>query len=134
MKIIFSILINAWILWAMWFFLQWDPTKGLPDWVIISPLGFDMWQTLLLGWVILWIMNVTIRPIIKILALPFFLVFWGFVVFLINGVMLYLFNYIINQILNIPGMSYQIDGTVNFIIAVAIFTILNMFYSSLFNK
>jgi uncharacterized membrane protein YvlD (DUF360 family) len=79
-------------------------------------------------------MNVTIRPIIKILALPFFLVFWGFVVFLINGVMLYLFNYIINQILNIPGMSYQIDGTVNFIIAVAIFTILNMFYSFLFNK
>ncbi|USN59472.1 MAG: phage holin family protein [Candidatus Peribacteria bacterium] len=79
-------------------------------------------------------MNITIRPILKILSLPLFFVFFGFVVFLVNAVILKLFDYIVNDVLIIPGISYSINGWINFIIAVAIFTILNMVYSLLFSK
>jgi len=79
-------------------------------------------------------MNVTIRPILKILSLPFFLLFFGLVVFVINGIILKLFDYIINNLLVIPWVSYTINWNINFVIAVAIFTILNMLYSLLFSK
>ena len=70
----------------------------------------------------------------RILSLPLFFLFFGLVSFVINGVVLFLFSYIINNILIIPGVGYEINGTVNFIIAVAIFTILNTLYSLLFFK
>jgi len=71
---------------------------------------------------------------LRILSLPLFFLFFGLVSFVINGVVLFLFSYIINNILIIPGVGYEINGTVNFIIAVAIFTILNTLYSLLFFK
>ena len=79
-------------------------------------------------------MNVTIRPILKILSLPLFFIFFGLVSFVVNGVVLVLFTYIINTLLQIPDVGYQINGVVNFVIAVAIFTFLNTLYSLLFFK
>ena len=79
-------------------------------------------------------MNITVRPILKILSLPLFFVFFGLVVFIVNAVLLKLFDYIVNQVLIIPGVAYTIHGWQNFIIAVAIFTVLNMVYSILFSK
>jgi hypothetical protein len=56
------------------------------------------------------------------------------VVFIINGVILKLFDHIVNKILVIPNVSYTIEWWVNFIIAVAIFTILNIVSQLLFSK
>ena len=126
MKILFSILINALILFILKYLLNTDIETGIA--VAWEPQIYLIW------WVILWIINVTIKPILKILSIPLFFVFLWLVSFLINWIILWLFDYIINQILMIPWMSYSINWWVNFIIAVAIFTILNMFYSLLFSK
>jgi len=130
MKILLSILINAWILFLMTYLLAADPSKSITAWIAVT----WWWKTYLIWWIILWIMNVTIRPILKILSLPFFLLFFGLVVFVINGIILKLFDYIINNLLVIPWVSYTINWNINFVIAVAIFTILNMLYSLLFSK
>ena len=130
MKILFSILINAWILYAITYLLAANPERWIEAWVIVS----GWWITYLLWWLILWIINLTIRPILKILSLPLYLIFFWLVVFIINWVILKLFDYIINDLLVISWISYTINGWLNFIIAVAIFTVLNMVYSLLFNK
>ena len=126
MKIIFSIIFNAFILYALTYFLN---TK-IETWIAVAwePQIYIIW------WIILWIINFTIRPILKILSLPLYLIFLWLVVLLINWVILWLFDHIINNVLIMPWLSYSINWTVNFIIAVAIFTILNMFYTLIFSK
>jgi putative membrane protein len=132
MKLIFSILINAIILYVLWFFMSWNDMVS--PWIIISPTWVDMWKTLLLGWLILGIMNVTIKPILNILSLPFYLLFFGLIAFVVNWIILWWFTYIVNVLLVIPDIEYRIPNTFDFAIAVAIFTILNMVYSILFFK
>ncbi len=130
MRILFSIIINALILWLMTYLLAANPDQWLDTWIAVA-----WWvKTYLLWWVILWLINVTIRPILKILSIPLFFVFLWLVAFIINWVVLWLFDYIVNDLLIIPWISYSINWWVNFVIAVAIFTILNMFYSLLFTK
>jgi len=129
-RIILSILINAWILYAIAFFLSANPDKWLEAWVIVT-WG---WQAYLLGWVILWIINITIKPILKILTLPLILIFLSLVTLIVNWTVLYLLDYVMTNIIAIPWISYTFNWTANFTIAVAIFTILNMFYSLLFSK
>ncbi|MDD3793366.1 MAG: phage holin family protein [Candidatus Gracilibacteria bacterium] len=130
MKIFLSILFNALILFAITFLLNANPDKGIEAGVIVEG-GI---KTYIIGGAILGLINITIKPILKILTLPLFFVFLGLVVFIVNGIILWLLDYIFNDILVIPGITYSIKGTINFIIAVAIFTILNMFYSLLFSK
>ncbi len=139
MKILFSILYNAGILFAMTYLLGPSIDGSIEAGIVLgcwdcSYNSLDAWKTYLTGGIILWVINVTIRPILKILSLPLFFVFFGLVVFIINWVLLKLFDYIVNQLLIIPGVSYTIMGWQNFIIAVAIFTVLNMVYSILFSK
>ncbi|MCD5380707.1 phage holin family protein [Candidatus Gracilibacteria bacterium] len=140
MRILFSIIINAGILYAITYLLAANPAQGISDGVILgcspecSYMSIDAWKTYLIGGIIIGIMNVTIRPLLKILSLPLYLIFFSFVGFLVNGIVLWLFDYIVNNIIQMPGISYSIDGTINFVIAVAIFTFLNMFYSLLFSK
>ena len=139
MRILFSIIINALILFAITYLLAANPERGIDAWVVLwcwacSYTSFDALKIYLMWGIILWLINVTIRPILKILSLPlFFIIFW-LVVFVINAVVLWILNFIINDLLIIPWISYQINWFTNFIIAVAIFTILNMFYSLLFTK
>ena len=130
MRILISIIINALILFLMTYLLAANPDKWIEAGIAVA-----WWlKTYLLWGVILWIINVTIKPILKILSIPLFFVFLWLVWFLVNWVILWLFDYIVNQILMVPWMSYSINWWVNFIIAVAIFTILNMIFSLLFSK
>jgi len=130
MKILFSIIINALILFVIAYLLGPNIDKWLGNWVTVS-----WWlNTYLLWWLILWLINVTIKPILKIVSIPFFFLFFWLTVFIVNAVILKLFSYIINDVLVIKWMSYSIVWWTNFIIAVAIFTILNMVYSLLFFK
>ncbi len=139
MKILLSIVLNGFILFAIAYFLWPNPEKSIQAGVILgcgdcAYNSLDALKTYIIGGIILWIMNVTIKPALKVLSLPLFFIFFGFVVLALNGVILKLFTYIINDVLIIPGVWYQIEGWTNFAIAVAIFTILNMFYSLLFFK
>lgn len=138
MKILISILINGAILYAMTYFLWPNADKSLEAGIILGCdcdyTSLPALKTYAIGGIILGIMNITLRPILKLLSLPLFFVFLGFVSFLVNGVVLYLFTYIINDILLIPWVGYEINGMVNFAIAVAIFTVLNTLYSLLFFK
>lgn len=130
MKILFSIIINALILFIISYLLASNPDKWISNWVIAT-----WWlNTYLLGWIILWVINITVKPLLKILSLPFFFLFFWLSVFIVNAVVLKLFDYIINDALLINWMSYRIDWWINFVIAVAIFTVLNMIYSLLFFK
>ncbi len=138
MKILFSILINAAILYAITYLLGPNAGESLEAGII---LGCDcdytsLWalKTYIVWGIILWVINVTVRPILKILSLPLFFLFFWLLSFVINGVILYLFTYIINDILIIPDVAYVINGVLNFVIAVAIFSILNTLYSLLFFK
>jgi putative membrane protein len=126
MKILFSILFNALILFTLEFLLN----TNMQIWITAEG-GFKVY---IIWWVILWLINITIKPILKILSLPLFFVFFWLVAFLINWVVLWLFDYIMEDLLMIPWILYSINWWINFIIAVAIFTILNMFYSLLFSK
>lgn len=130
MRILFSILINTLILFFMTYLMSENPAKGIETWIIVT----WWWKTYLIGWVILWFINVTIKPILKIVTWPLFFVFFWLVWFVVNWIVLKLFGYIINDVLVIPWVSYTINWWLNFAIAVAIFTVLNMFYSLLFSK
>ncbi len=130
MKILFSIIINAFILFAMTYLLWENPEKWIEAGIIV-----EWWlKTYLIWWIILWLINVTIRPILKILSIPLFFVFFWLVVFIINAIVLKIFDYVVNDILIIEWVSYTINWIINFIIAVAIFTVLNMVYSVIFSK
>lgn len=130
MKIFLSILFNAIILYALTYLLGMNPDKWIEAWIIV-----EWWiKTYIIWWALLWIINITIKPVLKILSLPLFFVFLWLVAFIINWVILWLLDYIFNEILVIPWITYTINWAVNFIIAVAIFTILNMFYTILFSK
>lgn len=130
MKILFSILLNASILYLLEYFLGPNSTWTVTAWITVA-----WWiKTYLIWGLILWLLNTTIKPILKILSIPLFFVFLWLVSFLVNWVVLWLFDRILNTILLIPWVSYTINWWINFIIAVAIFTILNMVYSLLFSK
>lgn len=130
MKIIFSIIINALILFLMTYFLWPNIEKWIEAWIIVT--GWI--KTYLIWGIILWVLNAVVRPILKILSLPLFFIFFGLVIFVVNGVILKLFDHIVNKILVIPNVSYTIEWWVNFIIAVAIFTVLNIVSQLLFSK
>lgn len=130
MKILFSIIVNASILFIITFLLKWNPDKWIEAWVIVT-----WWVSVYLLWgMILWLINSIVKPILKILSLPFFFLFFWLTVFIVNAIILKLFGYIINDVLIIDWMSYRIVWWINFVIAVAIFTVLNIIYSLLFFK
>ncbi len=130
MKIFFSILLNASILFIIAFLLNNDSYQNA---VVVLPAWFDAWKTYLLGWIILWLLNVFVRPFLKLLWLPLFFIY-PIVALFINAILLWLLSKTINNILALPGMTFEINGWINFTIAVAIFTILNIVYSILFSK
>lgn len=130
MKIFFSILLNASILFIIWFLLN---TDTYPNAVVVLPSWVDAWKTYLLGGVILWLLNTFVRPVLKLLGLPLFFIY-PIISLLINACILWLLEKTINNVLSLPNMVFQINGWINFIIAVAIFTILNILYAILFSK
>jgi len=136
MKILFSILINASILYIIAYFLQAHPDNS---WVIIANWevtynSIEAIKTYLLWWIVLWIINLTIKPILKILALPLFFIFLSFVSLIVNAIVLFLLDYILTNVLVIKWVWYHINWIVEFAIAVVIFTVLNIIYSILFFK
>lgn len=133
MKIFLSIIFNALILYILTFLLWENLEKGIEAWIIVE-WGIN---TYIIWWVILWLINAFIKPLLKILSVPLFILFYPLATLLVNAIILRLLDYILNDLLMIEWVSYSIIWwifSVNFLIAVAIFTILNMFYSLLISK
>jgi putative membrane protein len=136
MKILFSIILNAIILFIIAYFLESFPDNTgvlIANWEIAYD-SILAWKTYILWWIILWLINLTIKPVLKILTLPLFFIFLSFVSFIVNAIILYLLDYIFKNFLIISWVWYQINWTIEFIIAVIIFTFLNIIYSILFFK
>ncbi|MFA6090529.1 MAG: phage holin family protein [Candidatus Gracilibacteria bacterium] len=127
MKIFISVLANAAILFGLAYFLPYDTTTQT------GILANGGWQLYIAGGIILGLLNVFVRPILKILGFPFILITFGLFILVINGIILWLLENIIN-LLGISGVNWQIDGFVNFAIAVAIFTLFNIVANTLVKK
>ena len=125
MKILISIILNALILYALYYFLWASEKQGL--WAGIEVHGgyvaFIAW------WVVLWLINAFIKPILNLLALPFWLAS-----LIVNGITLWLLQYVLNDFLQIADISYKVNWWFDFIVAVAIFSILNIIYTLILNK
>lgn len=130
MKILFSIILNASILFIIAYMLN-TPTHM--DSVVVLPSWVDWWKTYLLWGVVLGFLNTFVKPFLKLLWLPLFFIF-PIVSLFINAFLLWLLSKAINDVLSLPNMTFQINWVINFIIAVAIFTFLNILYSILFSK
>lgn len=127
MRILLSIILNSSILYLIQFLLN---TEKFPESVVYT----WWWKVFLLWWILLGILNFVIKPILKIVWFPFVLLMsWLFSLF-INSVILWLLQTTINEILMLWDITYKINWWVNFSIAVAIFSFLNMLYSLLFPK
>lgn len=138
-RTLFQILFNALILYLITYLLWANSESNIQSGVILwcidcSYNSIQAWKTYLIGGIILWLLNAFVKPVMKILTLPLYFVLMWAVSLLINASVLILLGFLINDILAIQGVAYEIDGMINLIIAVAIFTFLNTVYSILFSK
>lgn len=130
MKILISIILNTLILYALYFFLWENSEMNLKAGIVVE----WWWLAFVAGWVVLWIINAVIKPILKLIALPFFFLFFWIASLIINWITLWLLQYLLNDFLKIEWISYRVDWDFNFIVAVAIFSILNIIYSLILNN
>lgn len=121
MHILFSVAFNALILYAIQHFLSPGVTAE------------GGWQLYIAGGIVLGLLNVFVKPLLKILGFPFVLMTFGLFLLVINGIILLLLEKIIHA-LNIAWVSYVINGWANFAIAVAIFTVFNIVYAAFLKK
>lgn len=130
MRIIISILLNSLILYILEYLLSWNKDLWLQPWILVEwwILAYVFW------WIILWIINSTIKPVMRVLSLPFFFLFFWLASIIINLATLWLLQFLLNDFLKIDGISYHINWWFDFIVAVAIFSILNIIYSLILNK
>lgn len=127
MKVFVWILFNALMLFIIQYFIPYNET--LKEWVLVT-----WWiTTYIIGWVILWVLNFTVKPILKIFGFPLIILTLWLFSLVINGILLLLIQKII-YVLNVNWSTYEINWALNFIIAVAIFTIFNTIYSVLIKK
>lgn len=127
MKILISVLANALILFGVAYFLPYDSVTQTG---VVATGG---WQLYMAGGIILGLLNVIVRPILKIFGFPFIILTFGLFILVINAIILWLLEKAIH-VIGISWVSYDINGTVIFAIAVAIFTVFNTIASALTKK
>lgn len=128
MHLIFSIVINA----SIFFILGYIFTKYRPEGSI--EIGKYVWQTYLVAGTILWVLNYTIKPMLQIIGIPFSLFFSWITRLVIHAIILWLISFIMERVLVFEWITFKIHGFLNFLIAVILFTVINMVYSILFRK
>jgi putative membrane protein len=97
-KLVLKLLINAAAIWI---------TTLVVDGVNVTG---DSWGkkagTVLLVAVIFGVINIVIKPIVKLLSLPLFLLTLGLITFVINALMLWLTSYVSDQ----ADLNFHVDG------------------------
>ena len=77
-------------------------TGGVPAYLIIGSFSVFL--------------NTFLRPILNIITFPLRLITLGFISFFLNGLMLWIVQYLIN-FLEIPEITFTIDGFLTYILA-----------------
>jgi len=127
MKVFVWILFNALILFAIEYFIPYNAT--LKEWVLVT-----WWMaTYFIWWTIMWGLNLTVKPVLKMFGFPLIILTLWLFALVINWILLLLIQKIISA-LNVNWSTYEIYWWMNFVIAVAIFTIFNTIYSVLIKK
>lgn len=92
---------------------------------IVDEIGYQGgWKFFVVAGIILGILNTIVKPILKLISLPFILISAGLFFIVINAVLLYLTKVIINTIA-IADVQFLISGFGNYLIASVIFGIVN---------
>lgn len=125
MKIFFSILLNGLILYIIYYFLGSES--------VIVEGGEYGWQAFALWWLILWLLNSTVKPLLKLLGFPLFFIY-PIVILVINAIILWLLWITLNEILALDGIRYDILGGIDFVIATFIAAFFNGVFGLLFGK
>ena len=93
MLIIVRLLINAAALWAA--------TRVVPG------ISYDGdWSTLFVVALVFGVINVSVRPVLMLLTLPFLIVTLGLFTFVLNGLMLWLTSAVSDGL----GLGFHVDG------------------------
>lgn len=93
MLIVWRVLINAAALWAA--------TR------VVSGISFDGdWRLLLVVALVFGTLNVSVRPVLLLLTLPFLIVTLGFFTFVLNALMLWLTSAISDAL----GLGFHVEG------------------------
>lgn len=97
MKILLTILANALALWV---------ASALLDGITIGGDGTDFWLTLLGVAVVFGILNAIVKPILKVLSIPFIVLTLGLFLIVVNAIMLSLTSWISGAI----GLDFSVDS------------------------
>ena len=93
MQIVWRLLINAAALWAA--------TR------LVSGISFDGdWRLLLVVALVFGVLNLAVRPILKLLTLPLFILTLGLFTFVLNAVMLWLTGSVSDAL----GLGFHVEG------------------------
>ena len=98
MRFLIWVLVNALALAAATYLLNGITLTGATD--------QDRVLTLVLVAMVFGVVNAVVRPVVKLLALPFIILTLGLLVFVINGLMLLLTSWLSGQI----GLGFHVDG------------------------
>ncbi len=110
-KLIINIGLNGFALFLLTYFIETITYTGGIRFFII-------------GGIVLGIFNFVIRPLLKILALPFILFASWLVLILINIILLIFIDYFF-EFIEFRDISFQIQGIENYIIGAIVFGVIN---------
>lgn len=110
-RLIYTIIVNALALFGASYVLPGFSFEG--GWV--APLIFA---------IILIVLNVVIKPIMKLLSFPLIFITGGLFLVLINAVTLYLAEYIL-RVMDVSGVSVQFETPLTYLWAAIIFGVAN---------
>ncbi len=112
MWILWRLLINAVALWAA--------TRVVPG------ISFDGdWRLLFVVALLFGVLNVAVRPILKLLTLPLLIVTLGLFTFVLNALMLWLTSAISDAL----GLGFHVDGFVAAFIGALVVTVISFLLS-----
>lgn len=132
MRVLFAILVNAFLLWFLAWLLPYRTDVG-GVLVPAIPLWSGGWKTYLIGGVLLGLVAAFLRPILALIGLPFKIIAFGLTTLFINAVILIFFTTVMGWI-NFHDAAYDIRGVGALILSVAIFTVFNTLYGAFFKK
>jgi putative membrane protein len=112
MRLLLRILINAAALWAA--------TEIVPGARHDGP-----WTSLLLVALVFGVLNVLVRPILKLLTCPLILLTLGLFTFVINALMLWLTGAVSETL----GLGFHVDGFVPAFLGALVVTVVNLILS-----
>ena len=78
----------------------------LPGIAVTGQTGGERAVTLLVVAAIFGVVNAFVRPVVKLLSLPFIILTLGLLIFVINALMLLLTHWLSDQI----GLAFEVDG------------------------